>query len=776
MANELDPLVQEILLKGDDELLKAFQKIGKEGAEHIEHIAEAALNGASRLSVFGQAVSAIEVAISAATAATILFIEQQTELSQKTELLANAFGTTAGELLELEQIFASSGVKVEQFERFATRLTTTIAREWPSIAESIRTYATENDASTLRVTNAIIRVRDAQNRLADNSEQRAATIKKDNEAVEASYIKLQFAAQHALEAQVAGQNSVRSASLSTEAALQAQRAAHGDNPSDSEKQSLKQRQADQAVADARAREDQTRTAEQERQASAALKQQQLEQAHEDLRRKAAKDAREDNEQRIKDENAIKEAVIARAEAEEKETKFQLTNIVSIKNALKGLAEGNEGVAKSIDLNQVSVQNLTKAMFALAAETSKGVKPTGFEALATIAKELSNDTEHLIDKETRLALVTHLAGTSMQALGKSASEILDVIENDAQGIEHLKDAAHELDQSVNPEVIKNFRSALTQLQLALSVLSQQFAAAIAPGFTVFLQTVLGWVKELGKSAQDTTGFIHMFGEGLNQLWLIVKGGVTVIAVLVDAFVTGVAKAFNTDKATVWKAIIASILIIIAAVGVAWAAWPIIAGLVVLALGYIAENWEKIKKGAEAAWERVKDSTVYKFLDGIVQRLKDAYGWWQKMFGTSKATEAKGGSGGQNADGTSKSADNAYASGGEVNGPGSTTSDSIFARLSRGEFVVRAAAVQAYGAGLFHSLNNMSFPGFAAGGLVPAPVRMAGNGTIPATSVLNLSIDGRSFNGLRGPKSTIEDLSSFAISRQTSAAGSNPSWMK
>jgi hypothetical protein len=62
----------------------------------------------------------------------------------------------------------------------------------------------------------------------------------------------------------------------------------------------------------------------------------------------------------------------------------------------------------------------------------------------------------------------------------------------------------------------------------------------------------------------------------------------------------------------------------------------------------------------------------------------------------------------------------ASGGSVRGPGSGTSDSILARLSNGEYVVRAAAVRHYGSGLLAAINSMRFaggglvPGFAAGG--------------------------------------------------------------
>ena len=48
---------------------------------------------------------------------------------------------------------------------------------------------------------------------------------------------------------------------------------------------------------------------------------------------------------------------------------------------------------------------------------------------------------------------------------------------------------------------------------------------------------------------------------------------------------------------------------------------------------------------------------------------------------------------------------FAEGGPVRGPGTATSDSILARLSNGEFVIRTAAVQHYGVELFEALNRM-----------------------------------------------------------------------
>lgn len=65
------------------------------------------------------------------------------------------------------------------------------------------------------------------------------------------------------------------------------------------------------------------------------------------------------------------------------------------------------------------------------------------------------------------------------------------------------------------------------------------------------------------------------------------------------------------------------------------------------------------------------------------------------------------------------------GGAVTGPGSSTSDSIPAWLSNGEFVIRAAAVRKYGQDLFERLNMMNLPAarMSVGGMV-SPAILSG----------------------------------------------------
>lgn len=58
----------------------------------------------------------------------------------------------------------------------------------------------------------------------------------------------------------------------------------------------------------------------------------------------------------------------------------------------------------------------------------------------------------------------------------------------------------------------------------------------------------------------------------------------------------------------------------------------------------------------------------------------------------------------------------ADGGHIRGPGSETSDSIFARLSDNEYVQPARATRHYGVEFMHAVRNLSFPRFNTGGLM------------------------------------------------------------
>lgn len=96
----------------------------------------------------------------------------------------------------------------------------------------------------------------------------------------------------------------------------------------------------------------------------------------------------------------------------------------------------------------------------------------------------------------------------------------------------------------------------------------------------------------------------------------------------------------------------------------------------------------------------------------------------------------------------------AAGGYISGPGSTTSDSIPARLSNGEYVVKASSVKQYGVGMMNAINEQRF---AKGGLVQSSnfIAEGGPGTSPRDPYGKASpkfVSGRSFPAKGKPPKT------------------------
>jgi len=132
----------------------------------------------------------------------------------------------------------------------------------------------------------------------------------------------------------------------------------------------------------------------------------------------------------------------------------------------------------------------------------------------------------------------------------------------------------------------------------------------------------------------------------------------------------------------------------------------------------------------------------------------------------------------------------AGGGMVRGPGTSTSDSIRAWLSDGEFVVKARAVKHYGSAFLYALNNMKFPrtpGFNMGGLVSAiesispRTHFATGGLVEASATsaptgrpVILKIGENTFGPMIAGEKTITQLERFVSSKQMRSAGRKPTW--
>lgn len=110
--------------------------------------------------------------------------------------------------------------------------------------------------------------------------------------------------------------------------------------------------------------------------------------------------------------------------------------------------------------------------------------------------------------------------------------------------------------------------------------------------------------------------------------------------------------------------------------------------------------------------------------------------------------------------------AFATGGILRGPGTPTSDSIWARLSNGEGILNARAVSYYGPDLVHALNRLNVPRFATGGVmaqraipsIPAlsPAFQAAAAPGPASlGTVNLTVDGKTYS-LLAPADPFREL--------------------
>lgn len=102
---------------------------------------------------------------------------------------------------------------------------------------------------------------------------------------------------------------------------------------------------------------------------------------------------------------------------------------------------------------------------------------------------------------------------------------------------------------------------------------------------------------------------------------------------------------------------------------------------------------------------------------------------------------------------------FASGGVVTGPGTSTSDSIPARLSHGEYVVNARAVSRLGVSFLDAINGLSAGprlsagrlAFAAGGLVPeAPAQPAPGQNIRIVNVIDPAMAADYLNSSAGER--------------------------
>lgn len=175
---------------------------------------------------------------------------------------------------------------------------------------------------------------------------------------------------------------------------------------------------------------------------------------------------------------------------------------------------------------------------------------------------------------------------------------------------------------------------------------------------------------------------------------------------------------------------------------------------------AQMFEAIGSGAKSAKDAFADfaRSVLAAINRIAsQKLAES------LFGSLFGAGGAGGTGGFGA--LVSSFFKGFATGGYVTGPGTSTSDSIPARLSAGEYVVNAAAVKRVGVAFLQSINGISAGprvagptlAFAAGGLVPeaAPAQAPGQ-SVRIVNVIDPAMAADYLNSSSGEKTILNIL--------------------
>jgi hypothetical protein len=209
------------------------------------------------------------------------------------------------------------------------------------------------------------------------------------------------------------------------------------------------------------------------------------------------------------------------------------------------------------------------------------------------------------------------------------------------------------------------------------------------------------------------------------------------------------------------------------------------------------WTSISSGAQNAWIFVSDQAQIgiDFITGIFNNLlTTANNVWDAIKNKIKNVWAEvkdfvfamiGAASSATATGPGPAQGPGFAGGGHIRGPGGPKSDRIPIWASNGEFMQPFAAVRKYGLGFMEAIRTLRFDpaGFNVGGLIgfnpPNPqMRFAQGGLInnPGGGILNLSIDGNRFDGLRAGADTMDKLSLYAASQQRKSGGRKASWVK
>jgi hypothetical protein len=718
-----DDIVQRIVIEGGDEAQKVFTEIAKGAAQAFGQL-EGALEQATAAFV---GLGAAAVAIGGALIGGLLALtENASRSAEAIEKLSSVTGASVEGLSALSTAAAKFGIGGDEIIRAVDQLSRRLGSDLPAAQEALATSAN-------KLTQSQIAVAQAQNAVSTS----ALTAQQTALSLAAAQTAQSRQAQDFANQEKADAFSVADAQTNL-ARLRIQLGVQNGT--------ISQEEAQDQLAQLARSEQVRKVAE----AELALNEKKLKQQRdlEDERQKAAEAAEKVAQLQQKTVTDAIEAEQKRLDLVEKQHAAQqaaANDIVKFKQYFDDLAKGGEASLSGLN---ASTENLRKGVIASLGDGSKALE--GFsghlhelgdtQATAALLK-LADIFKAMPDGVNKTAL-------AMQLFGRSAGP--DMARFLSQGSEailaeeqRLKDLGLVL-TDVESHNLDAFRKAQNQLGSELDVVKEKFAAAVAPSYTALLQTATRFVEEHGasivKMGESANQVLGKLGDAWNAVLPAMKLVGTVFSAVTDAGAAGLDKAVKAVEALT----------------------DALAGGLKFAVETVMHIFEGL--GAILAnpfqFALIAVDALITGVASLIDKVLTFLGLKSQATGTGTAPADTGGG-------------LPMARGGLISGPGTTTSDSIFARLSRGEFVINAAAVSHFGANFFAGLNALHAPALPRMGPMPA---FASGGLVSTGRTLHVTLGNETFRGLVAPEPVALAMERFAVHSQLSSGGRKQSWRR
>lgn len=598
---EVDDIVQNIVLTGNEEVAQAFESIRAAGERAFLGIDQALAGATSGFGALLAAVGGLAASLTIIGVGAFAFEKSMSESVDSLGDLADQTGTTTEEISGLRAAFAAGGVGSTELEQAFKRLSVSIQQSWTEIKSASQESADKLRGDLLSVESATIALNDAQKKLGDISKDQDTQQKANANSVAEARLRL---------AELSGQDV------------------------SSQRQALQISQARLALENARKKQadDIANAEDEQRKAAIAAEQAQL--ALNQARRKEEVDRKNDINNII---DAVKRTAAGDADA------LKTIN-ASADNIAKGIIGASAEASQALGELRGDISDLSSP--------GPGVKETFLE----IGKVLAN----IEDPALKTAVAFRLLGRSVSQDFLNVLSDPEEMERFQKRVEDLGLAVNDVDSAVADK----FRKSIFTLQNDIALIAIKISTALGPALTTAVQaiddaitrnkdSITQWAQIIGGQASsviqsfvrvlsgvpdaaedqwlvDYTSKISDFGSALGSLIGLVSSVVSAIVSGADKMADALNSVFGTNLNgfdIIFAALIAKLVsgfaqfgtaALSAAAGVEVAMAPVLAvlGLVAAAVYTVVKAWEAL---SDAFSLQGQSSQLDAMLEGMHKRL-------------------------------------------------------------------------------------------------------------------------------------------------------------